>query len=198
VGPLRVIRGDAEFEVLAGPRADYTYAGPAAYEGAYPNAPGANPEGFFGQLKQTLGAMALFYAPFAPALLPAVASTPILGSVVAQASRIGGALRPTIEAITTEPAGTTTGREETSSAASEQQQAISEALARISSQVQQLPWGTSFQTVGPSAGLVASALALPDSRVVRRRSSKAIRASQRLSPAQRKALLREARALLQR
>jgi len=74
--------------------------------------------GFLNQLGENIRTFGLFFAPFAPAILPALMATPVVGSALSLGSKLvnlGGALRPTIEAITTSPGGTITGREATSS-----------------------------------------------------------------------------------
>lgn len=72
--------------------------------------------GFLKELAETGLAMAAFYAPFAPVILPALAALPgasIATTAYKTAGLLGGALR-TIEGITTAPAATITGREVTS------------------------------------------------------------------------------------
>lgn len=183
-------RGDG-FETLEqAPDTPYEYqTGQAQYEGAYPGAPGANPGGFLGQLAGVGKAFGLFFSPFLPVLAPALMSTPVIGAAITAGSKLadfsGGALR-IIEGTTT--GGTTIAQEATSPAS--------------------LPPPTPSSTpappslviyspnLGPSAGSRRSALVSQLQPGPARRSSRASRASRPLSPAQRKALSREVRALL--
>lgn len=148
--------------------------------------------GFLKELGETLSTFALFFSPFAPVLLPAIAATPILGSTVAGIQKIGGALRPTIEAITTGPEATTTGRGATSFPPSPGESETSLALQRISSQLQQQQSAISSLTLGPSGESRRWERGFPALPPPARRSSRATRASQRLSATSRKILLREA------
>lgn len=164
--------------------------GEAAYEGAYPGAPGANPRGFLGQLTETVGTMAMFYAPFLPVLAPALAATPVVGGAI----KVGGAIRPIIEAVTaattTGRGATSTGAEATSSGPSPQEQAILDGLQRVSSQIQQQQLGIYYQTAGPSLGLLRSAtLESPPSPPPPRVSRRATRRSWGRSAAQQKRFL---------
>ncbi len=149
--------------------------------------------GFLDELVNgVLKPMALFYAPFAPVLLPALASTPVIGGAITAGSAIakaGGALRPTIEAITTGPAGTTTAPAATSS----QQPLVSLTPQQLQQLISSIPqgaggWAPQFAT-SPSVSAQPPAAA--------RRSSRATRRSPHLSRAQQKALLAQVRAQLQ-
>lgn len=77
--------------------------------------------GFLQQAGGVLKTFGLFFSPFLPILAPALAATPVIGAAIQTGSKLanlGGALRPTIEAITTVAGATTTGREAISSAPS--------------------------------------------------------------------------------
>lgn len=152
--------------------------------------------GFLNQLGEVASTFGLFFSPFLPVLGPALMSTPLVGGAIKTAQKLatmGGALRPTIEAITTGPAATTTGRGATSVPPSE----ISPASPKTFSPAQPPLSGTYYPPAGPQAGPEQWARRLPARRAPARPRSRGTRASPRLSPAQRGVLSAEVRRLLQ-
>lgn len=170
----------------------------ATYEGAYPDAPGANPGGFLGQLAGVVKTFGAFFSPFIPVLAPALGSIGGAAAVVTAANKLGGVIRPTIEAITTATGGTITGTGATSFPPSQVQPPTSVASPKISSPLPPPPLGTSSQVLGPleESGPLGQALRLQVAAP--RRSSRGTRRSRPPSRAQRAALLAEVRRQLQR
>lgn len=170
----------------------------AAYEGAYPGAPGANPGGFLSQLGETAATFGMFFAPFAPALVPALMATPIVGGAIKAGEKLaqgGGALWPIIAGTTT--GATTTAAGGTSSDPSRLPPATSPNSPVLSSPLQPPPLVIYSPNLGPSAARKKSVLASQQQQAAVPRSSRAIRVSQHLSRAQQKTLSQEVLRLLQ-
>lgn len=151
--------------------------------------------GFLNELGETIGTFATFFAPFVPLVAPTVLSSLGLTKTAETIGKLGGALRPITEVITT--GGTTTGQGGTSLAPSPLPPPTSPNSPAVSSVLQQPPLVIYSPNLGLSAGSKRSALVSLLRPAPALRRSRGTRPSPRLSRAQQKTLSLEVRRLLQ-
>lgn len=146
--------------------------------------------GFLKELGETAAAIGTFYAPFIPFILPTLLATPVLGGAITAGTKLGGALRPITEAITTGREATTIGPGATSGAPSQE--------PSIQSLLRQLISSTPGAPSGPAPQFVTSDLVSQARQAQVQPRSRRTPVSRRLSRAQQKALSAAVRLQLQR